>query len=93
MCVRTQEQVLVDSLFKDYNPAVRPVCNFSEAVQVELGLKVSKLDGLVRHYRTPGAITVMVIGVIVHPGTKRGINFATRLLCRNSCFHLFLAVI
>ena len=47
-CTRTQEDDLVDILFRNYNPIVRPICNASEAVQVELALGVSNILELVR---------------------------------------------
>ncbi len=47
MCAKTQEQVLVESLFEHYKPEVRPVCNASEAVDVELKLRITKVDELV----------------------------------------------
>ena len=47
MCTKTQEQILVESLFGHYNPAVRPVCNASEAVVVALELRITKVDDLV----------------------------------------------
>ncbi len=47
MCAKTQEQILVESLFEHYKPEVRPVCNASEAVDVELKLKIEKVDDLV----------------------------------------------
>ncbi len=47
VCSRTQEQELVAVLFEDYDPAVRPVCNASESVDINLALKISKVDELV----------------------------------------------
>ncbi len=48
LCAKTQEQLLVDALFADYNPMVRPVFNASDKVQVDLEMKVIQVDELVR---------------------------------------------
>ncbi len=47
MCTKTQEQILVESLFEHYKPEVRPVCNASDAVDVSLKLRITKVDELV----------------------------------------------
>ena len=45
---KTQEQVLVDDLFANYNVGVRPVYNASDNVQVDLEMRVINMDELVR---------------------------------------------
>ena len=62
MCTITQEQSLVESLFEQYRPEVRPVCNATKPVYVSLELGITKIDQLVgtamfsssnREYFTP----------------------------------------
>ncbi len=40
--------MLVDTLFANYNPWVRPVFNASDKVQVDLEMRIIKVDELVR---------------------------------------------
>ncbi len=47
MCTKTQEQTLVESLFEQYRPEVRPVCNATKPVDVSLDLAITKIDQLV----------------------------------------------
>ena len=47
MCTKTQEQILVESLFEQYRPEVRPVCSAAKPVYVALDLAITKIDQLV----------------------------------------------
>lgn len=44
---KTEEQVLMESLFEDYEPAARPVYKASQTVQVQMGYRLMKIDDLV----------------------------------------------
>ena len=41
------EKQLIDHIFEDYNSAVRPVINDSDAVEVKLGLTISQIIDVV----------------------------------------------
>lgn len=40
-----EEKYLFDNLFLDYNPKVRPVENYSNSLEVQLGLGVQTIEG------------------------------------------------
>ena len=59
VAVRSKEHDLIEDLFTDYNPKVRPVLDANDTVQVSLSLSLSKLNYLVSIFKCRSSLKTL----------------------------------